>query len=115
MCNQLKSKSRKRSRKRLRSALKEEQAEEKKEEEKEYQQEIEPPKNIQKASSDEEFKTDAKMPECLSHLINYLKEKSWYDLDFTLFDGKSSRLQLSCTCRSEAQLPECCADGNSSV
>ena len=55
------------------------------------------------------------MPESLSYLEDYPTEKSWYDLDFTLFDSKLSRLQLRCTCRSGAQLPGCCAHGNSSV
>ena len=42
----------------------------------------------------------------------YPKQKSWYDLDFTLFDSKLSRLQLRCSCRARAQLPGCCAHGS---
>ena len=110
MCNRLKSKGRKR----LRSEMEREEAEEA--EEAEYQQEIEPPKKKQKVTLDEEeCKDNANIPESLSYLKNYPTEKSWYDLDFTLFDSKLSRLQLRCSCRSGAQLPSCCAHGNSSV
>ena len=51
----------------------------------------------------------------MSYLHNYLQRKSWYDLDFRLFDSKLARLQLRCTCRSGAQSPSCCAHGNSPI
>ena len=37
------------------------------------------------------------------------KAKSWYDLDFKLFNSQLSRLQQRCCCKSGAQLPGCCA------
>ena len=35
--------------------------------------------------------------------------KSWYDLDFRLFNSKLARLQHRCCCQSGAQLPGCCS------
>ena len=35
--------------------------------------------------------------------------KSWYDLNFKLFNSKLARLQQRCCCKSGAQLPGCCA------
>jgi len=51
----------------------------------------------------------------LSYLENYPKEKSWYDLDFTLWNNKLSRLGVICSGRSGAQLPSCCAHGSSCI
>ena len=76
---------------------------------------MEPPKKKQKVSSDEECRKNAIIPKSLSYLEKYPRKKSWYDLDFTLFDSKLARLQLRCNCRSGAQLPGCCSHGNSSV
>ena len=53
--------------------------------------------------------TPQNVPMSLNYLKNYPKEKSWYDLNFDLFDSKLARLQTSCTCRSGAQLPGACA------
>ena len=106
MCNRLNSKSRKR----LRSEMEEEQ-----------ETDSEPPMKEQKVQLDDDdddgndCRDDANIPESLSYLRNYPTEKSWYDLDFTLFDSQLSRLQLRCSCRSGAQLPGCCAHGITSI
>ena len=49
------------------------------------------------------------IPESLEYLKKYPLEKSWYDIDFQLFNSKFARLQASCSCKSGAQIPGCCA------
>ena len=45
----------------------------------------------------------------MNYLEKYPKIKSWYDLNFELFNCQLARLQIRCSCRSGAQLPSCCA------
>ena len=58
----------------------------------------------------DKLRKNAIVPESLSYLKKYpRKQKSWYDLDFRLFDSKLARLQHRCSCRSGVQLPGVCA------
>ena len=45
----------------------------------------------------------------IAYLEEYPQPKSWFDLDFELFNSDLSRLQQRCSCRSGVQLPGCCA------
>ncbi len=55
-------------------------------------------------------------PPSLGYLRNYPKEeKSWYDMDFTLWNTPLARIQIICSCRSGAQLCSCCAHGSSTI
>lgn len=78
----------------------------------------EPPSKRQKNTNGHSGKAEGTKIESLKYLEKYPKpnhQKSWYDLDFTLFDSKLARLQLRCSCRSGAQLPGCCAHGGSCI
>ena len=44
-----------------------------------------------------------------AYLRNYPSQKSWFDINFKLFDSQLDRLQQRCTCRSGVQLPGVCA------
>ena len=46
-----------------------------------------------------------------AYLQNYPSQKSWFDLDFELFNSQLDRLQQRCSCRSGVQLPGVCAHG----
>ena len=39
----------------------------------------------------------------------FAKPKSWYALDFEIWETPLSRVQISCSCRSGQQIPSCCA------
>ena len=39
-------------------------------------------------------------------------EQYWYDIDFDLWQSPLARLGITCSCRSGAQLPSCCAHGS---
>ena len=60
-------------------------------------------------------KKDASIPKSLSYLKKYPKKKSWYDLNFTLFDSKLARVQIRCNCKSGVQIPGCCAHASSGL
>ena len=70
-------------------------------------------KNIQKRHQDTinaiKYIPKNGIPKSLEYLNEYPLEKSWYDINFDLFDSKFARLQAACTCRSGAQIPGCCA------
>ena len=51
----------------------------------------------------------AEIPDSLKYMKKYpINQKSWYDLNFRLFNSKLSRLQQRFSCRSGVQLPGCC-------
>ena len=51
----------------------------------------------------------AAIPGTAKHVEKYPpNQKSWYDLDFRLFDSALARLQQRCNCRSGVQLPGVC-------
>jgi len=68
---------------------------------------------------DNELKVQSKiydekdLPDSLQYLANYPKNfaepKSWYDLNFDIWQTPLSRIQITCSCRSGQQIPSCCA------
>ena len=66
-----------------------------------------------KSKKNQDNTTTPTIPQSLQYLKKYPVKKSWWDLDFTLFDSKLARLQAGCICRSGAQLPGCCAHAGS--
>ena len=63
------------------------------------------------------LKTDHqnKVYESLHYMLDEYptKSKSWWDLNFTLFETQLARLQHACQCRTGQQLPGCCAHTSS--
>ena len=57
----------------------------------------------------EELRKDSDVPPSLQHLTKYPIQKSWFDLDFGLFESELARLQQRCSCRSGVQLPGVCS------
>ncbi len=54
------------------------------------------------------YGNDLNLPPSLEY-IKYSKEKSWYDLNFRLFNSRIARIQYVCQCKRGTQLPSCCA------
>ena len=107
-----------RNRKKKRQQQKEDDEDEEEEEKEEKEEKKKKKKKKEKEEKEEEqeeeidlekLRPNAKIPPSLEYLRKYPSLKSWYDLDFTLFNSKLARSQVRCSCRSGAQLPGCCA------
>ena len=57
----------------------------------------------------EKMRNESQLPTSLNYMKKYpIQQKSWFDLDFTLFNSALARLQQMCNCRAGVQLPGVC-------